>query len=364
VARYANLESLQIGEQSMSLDQALKEIEKRFGKGKVLPVSEAVGAKFRRISTGSLSLDIETGGGWIQGKFNELYGLPSGGKTFLALQTVAVNQQKYPTANFAWIDAEGAFDREWATKIGVDLDRLYITTPEFMEEALDIADILIKSQDMFLIVIDSWAALSPKNEFDGTMDDHNMGLRARTGNKFVRKTKPHSDLLKEDIDLGKTTILVINQLYQTLSQYTGDETPGGRQLNYLSLLRIRIRRGEVVQEKDGTVLVQEAIFVVEKNKTHPPKVKGSFLFSVKDNLDGQAGKIHRIDELLTYATKVGIINRAGAWYTLPAQYGLDKPLQGGKAVKEWFLEQSEEVLKEFEELVVYEATKHLAVQED
>lgn len=347
----------------MSLDQALRDIEKKFGKGKVVPVSQAIGARFRRISTGSLSLDIETGGGWIQGKFNEIFGPYSGGKTFIALQTVAVNQKKYPTANFAWIDAEGAFDKEWAEKIGVDLDRLYITSPEYMEEALDIVDMLVKSKDMFLVVIDSWAALSPKNEYEGTMDDNTMGLRARTGNKFVRKTRPHSDLLKEDIDLGKTTILVINQVYSGIGPYAGEETPGGRQLAFICLVRVRIRRGEVIQDSDGTLLVQESLFVVEKNKTAPPKTKGSFLFSVKENPDGQPGKIHRLDELLTYATKVGIIQRSGAWYTLPEKYGIEKALQGGKAVKEWFLAQTDEVLDEFEQTVIKEATKHLILEE-
>lgn len=347
----------------MSLSMAIKEIEKRFGKGVVVPVSQAIGARFRRLSTGSLSLDIETGGGWIQGRFNEIFGPYSGGKTFIALHTVAANQKEYPTANFAWIDAEGAFDRTWAEKIGVDLDRLYIATPEYMEEALDIVDLLVKSQEMFMVVIDSWAALSPKSEFEGTMDDNTMGLRARTGNKFVRKTKPHSDLLREDIDLGKTTILVINQVYSGIGPYAGEETPGGRQLSFICLVRVRIRRGEMVQDSDGTLLVQESLFVVEKNKSAPPKTKGSFTFNVKDNLEGKAGEILRLDELLTYATKVGIIKRAGAWYTLPEKYGVEKALQGGKAVKEWLIEQPEETLEEFEEMVVHESTKHFLKEE-
>ena len=334
----------------MSLAQSLKLIEKKFGPNKVMPVSQAVGAFIQHIPTGSLSLDIETGGGWVQGKVNEVFGPWSGGKTFIALKTVAVNQQKYPEANFGWMDAEGAFDSEWAQTCGVDLDRLLIFTPEYMEEALEIADTLIKSNDLFLLVIDSWAALSPKSEFDGTMEDNTMGLRARVGNKFIRKARPASDLAKEDIDLGKTTLLVVNQTYSGIGPYASEETPGGKQLGYLAMLRIKIRKSDLVQEPNGTVICQQSTFVVEKNKTFRPKTKGEFWFNLTDNVMGKAGTISRLDELVRYAITFGVIKQSGAWYSLPDHiYG--ERFQGKANMIEWLSQQDAEVINALEVLV-------------
>lgn len=335
----------------MSLAQALRQIEKQFGANKVMPASKAVGAFIQRVPTGSLSLDIESGGGWIQGKVNEVFGPYSGGKTFIALSTVATNQKKYPEANFAWMDAEGAFDKEWAETIGVDLDRLLIFTPEYMEEALDIADALIKSEDIFLLVIDSWAALSPKTEFDGTMEDQTMGLRARVGNKFIRKARPSSNLAQEGIDLGKTTLLVINQVYSGIGPYAGEETPGGRQLGFLAMLRIRIRRSDLVQDPNGTVICQQSSFVIEKNKTHPPKTKGEFWFSLTDNVMGKAGSISRLDELVRYGIAYGVIKQAGSWLTLPPHIHEEK-FQGRANLVAWISEQEEETLSSLETLVL------------
>lgn len=334
----------------MSLAQSLKLIEKKFGPNKVMLVSEAKGALIQRIPTGSLALDIESGGGWIQGKVNEVFGPYSGGKTFLALLTVAVNQKLYPEANFAWMDAEGAFDREWAKTIGVDLTRLHIFTPEYMEEALDIADMLIKSEDIFLLVIDSWAALSPKSEYDGTMEDNSMGLRARVGNKFMRKARPSSDLAYDGVDLGKTTLLVINQVYSGIGPYAGEETPGGRQLAFLAMLRVRIRKSDLVQEPNGTVLCQQSSFVIEKNKTHPPKTKGEFWFNLSDNVMGKAGTVSKLDELVRYAITFGVIKQAGAWYTLPEHIYTER-FQGKANMIEWLSEQPEETINALEILV-------------
>lgn len=334
----------------MSLTQALKQIDKQFGANKVMPASKAVGAFIQRIPTGSLSLDIESGGGWIQGKVNEVFGPYSGGKTFIALSTVAACQKKYPEANFAWMDAEGAFDKEWAKTIGVDLDRLLFFTPEYMEEALDISDALIKSEDIFLLVIDSWAALSPKTEFNGTMEDQTMGLRARVGNKFIRKSRPKSDLAHEGIDLGKTTLLVINQVYSGIGPYAGEETPGGRQLGFLAMLRIRIRRSDLVQDPSGTVICQQSSFVIEKNKTHPPKTKGEFWFSLTDNVMGPAGSISRLDELVRYGITYGVIKQAGAWFNLPEFIHPDK-FQGKANMIGWIAEQGDETIDALEKLV-------------
>jgi recombination protein RecA len=161
-------------------------------------------------------MDIETGGGWAKGKINEIFGPPSGGKSFISYLTIATNQALYPDANFALIDFEGAFDEVWAKKIGVDKTRLLIASPVYMEEGLDIADALIKSGEMFLIIVDSWAAACPKAELDGEMGDFTMGLRARLGNKFIRKYRPttQAGLDTGEVDLGNTTLLIINQIYQ------------------------------------------------------------------------------------------------------------------------------------------------------
>lgn len=340
------------------LDKLIADINKQYKKTVIIRGKDAKGLNFRRLSTGSLALDIETGGGWAAGKVNELFGPLSSGKTFLALKTVAVNQATYPTANFVWIDFEGMFNRKWAEQIGVDLDRLIIVPSEWMEEGLEIADKFIKSEEVFLIVIDSWAMASPKAEYEADMEDSSMGLRARVGNKFMRKSIPTSDLLSDEMNLGETTLLVINQQYAGIGGYVADETPGGVQLKHRAMIRVRIRRGgkdSRYMNKDGGLLAQESFFEVVKNKTYQALCTGSFWFSVKDNdMYGKAGTISRIDELLVYAKLCGFIQQAGAWYTLPEKYGFEKAIQGETKVVEWLKSLPPEELIGIEQLVTNE----------
>ena len=351
VTWYGNLQ-LDYVRRNMSLDKIIADINKKYGDGALVRGADARGLKINRLKTGSLSLDAATGGGWAMGKINEIFGPYSGGKTYVSLLTVAQTQKDYPDANVAWIDFEGAFDKVWAQAIGVDTDRLLISSPEFMEDGLQIASELIQSGDVILVVVDSLAAACPKAEYEGDISDFTVGLRARLGNKFIRKSKSKSNLLDAEVDLGKTTLLLINQIYAGIGPYAGEETPGGVQVKFGSMVRVRIRKGDLLQDKDGAVLMQESRFTVEKNKTYPPKKTGSFSFSCKDNPKGKTGQIYRAGEIITFGTLTGIIRKAGAWYYLPESFG-DEKFQGADKVADWIVEHPEEYAR-LEALIVEE----------
>lgn len=339
----------------MALDKLMEEINKKYGQGTLVKGADARGLKINRLRTGSLALDVATGGGWAQGKINEIFGPYSGGKTYVALLTVAQTQKEYPGSNVAWIDFEGAFDENWAKAIGVDTDSLLISAPEYMEDGLQIATQLIQSGEVVLIVVDSLAAACPKAEYDGDISDFTVGLRARLGNKFIRKSKPKSNLLQEGVDLGQTTLIIINQIYQGIGAYAGEETPGGNQVKFGAMLRVRVRKGdkdEMINDKDGTLVMQQSKFTVVKNKTFPPHKTGSFMFSVKDNPRGKAGQIYRAGEIITFGVLTGVIKKGGAWYTLPDEIGGEK-FQGEVKLAEWVEEHPEEY-KYLEELVIKE----------
>lgn len=331
-----------------NLNSVLNEINKKYGPGTIVKGSDAPGAYIQRIPTGSFALDIETGGGWAKGKWNEIYGRLSSAKTFVTLKTIAANQELDPNFVAGFIDWEGAFDPSWAIKCGIDLSRLIYCSPEFMEEGLDIARKLIRTKEVPLIVFDSWAAASPQKEYDGEIEDNTVGLRARTGNKFVRLSKGKVNLTEEDT--GQSTIIIINQLYQGIGQYVPDQTPGGVQVGHNCLIRVRIRRGDLKQEKDGTIYRQEAAFTVDKNKTYPAKKTGSFWFFTESRPGNPAGSIWHTDEVATYAVISGIIKQAGAWFTIP---GIEKPVQGASKVISW-LEENPEEMQRIEKLVIKE----------
>lgn len=321
----------------MSLDQVLDGINKKYGEGSIVKGANAVGLKINRLKTGSLSLDIATGGGFAMGKVNEIFGMYAGGKSYLSMLTMAQTQHDYPTSNIALIDFEGAFDADWAEKIGVDVDRLIVSSPEYMEDGLQIAVDLIQSGEVILLVVDSLAAACPKAEFEGDMSDFTMGLRARLGNKFMRKSKSHTNLVAEELDLGKTTVLMINQIYSGIGPYAGEETPGGVQVKFGAMIRVKLRKGELLQDKDGTLLMQETKFVVEKNRTAPPKKAGSFLFSVSDNPKGKRGEIYRAGEIITHGVLSGVIERKGSWFYLPEEFG-ELKFQGELNLANWVSE--------------------------
>ena len=341
------------GEKELAIQRVIDDVEKKYGKGMLVRGADARGLKINRLKTGSIALDVATGGGWAWGKLNEVFGQYSGGKSYVSMLTMAQTQKDHPTANVALIDFEGAFDASWASKIGVNVDELLISSPEYMEDGLQIAIDLIQSQDCALIVIDSLAAASPKAEHEGDITDFTVGLRARLGNKFVRKSKGKVDLTNQEMDLGQTTVLVVNQTYKNIGGYGDpDVTPGGEQVKFGAMIRAKIRKGEVQYDsKDGTQIMQESRFTIVKNKTYPPHKMGAFWFSTKDNPKGKAGEIYRTGEIITYGIMTSVINRAGAWYSLPEEFGLDKSLQGEKAVAEWVEENPEKYVR-LEELVM------------
>jgi recombination protein RecA len=342
-------------EKNLAIQKTVDDVNKKFGKGALVRGADARGLKCHRLKTGSIALDVATGGGWAWGKMNEVFGPYSGGKSYVSQLAMAQAQREYPDANVAIIDFEGSFDSYWASRIGVDVDNLLISSPEFMEDGLQIAVDLIHSGDCALIVVDSLAAANPKAEAEGEMTDFTVGLRARLGNKFVRKSRGKINLLEEELDLGQTTILVVNQTYKNIGGYGDpDITPGGDQVKFAAMIRVKIRKGEVVNDsKDGTQLMQESKFIVVKNKTFPPHKAGGFWFSTQDNPKGKAGEIYRTGEILTYGILTNVISRSGAWYSLPEEFGLEKSLQGEAAVATW-VEENPDKYPRLEELVMQE----------
>jgi len=323
------------GEKELAVQKIIEEANKKYGKGTLVRGADARGLKINRLKTGSISLDAATGGGWAQGRMNEIFGPYSGGKSYVAQLTMAEAQRAYPDMEVALIDFESAFDSSWAQKIGVNTDDLLISQPEYMEDGLQIAIDLINDGNVSLVVIDSIGAACPRAEYEEAMEKLTVGLRARVGNQFARKSKPHVNL--EEIDLGRTTVLIINQIYTNIGGYGDtDITPGGYQLKHAYMVRVKIRKGELVQDKtDGSLIMQESRFTVEKNRTFPPKKAGAFWFSTQDNPKGKAGEIYRAGEIITYGVLTGVIQRSGSWYSLPEEFGLEKSLQGEVAVADW-----------------------------
>jgi recombination protein RecA len=343
-------------EKQLAIKQIMDEANKKYGKGFIVKGADAAGLELQRLRTGSLMLDLATGGGWAMGKINELYGKYSSGKSFLAQLTVAQTQRDYPEREVVWIDFEGAFDAKWAKKIGVDTDSILITSPEFMEDGLQLAVDLIHSKDVSLIVIDSLAAAQPKSEGENEVGKIDVGTRAKISNKFVRKTRSKVDLTLPP-DLGNSTILVLNQTYMLIGSYGDpDVTPCGEQMKFGAMLRVKIRKGETTEDKsEGTTLMQEAKFTVVKNKTFPPHTAGSFWFSVKDNPKGKRGEIYRAGEVITCGMLTEVIRRAGPWYYLPEEFG-DLKFQGEQKVAEW-ADQNPEDYKKLEEIILREVIK-------
>lgn len=336
-----------------ALDSLIKEIEKK-KPGRLKLASEFDYLKVERLTTGSLALDVETGGGWIKGSINEVYGDFSSGKTFLLYKTIAENQKRYPDANFALILFED-MDKDWAETCGVDLDRLYLCDPGYMEDGLDVAEALLKSRQFMIIAIDSWGAMCPKKEYDAEMEANTMALRARIGNKFIRKVagvNPGGD----NIGLGDTTLIIVNQMTTFFGPTMSWDIPvSNRAINFLGRLLIRFKLNQtdsVHDTKNGQRIVQCTDFIIDKNKTRAPKNKGHFFFNLKDNPKGKAGQIQLAEEIATYATVAGIIKKGGAWYTLPEAFGGER-FQGKPGLVEW-LDNHPEHFQELQELTLSE----------
>ncbi len=318
-----------------ALDMALGQIEKQFGKGAIMKMGDAANRKVDIISTGALSLDLALGiGGVPRGRIVEIYGPESSGKTSLSLHIVAEAQRNGGIA--AFIDAEHALDPTYAKAIGVDVDELLISQPDTGEQALEIADMLIRSGALDVLVIDSVAALVPRAEIEGEMGDSHMGLQARLMSQALRK-------LAGNLNKSRTTAIFINQLREKIGVMFGspETTPGGRALKFYSSMRLDIRRIETL--KDGTEGIGNRVRVkVAKNKMAPPFRTAEF-----DIMFGEG--ISREGSLLDIAVDEGVVRKSGAWFT----YEDDQLGQGRENAKK-FLRENPEIAMQLQ-AKVYEA---------
>jgi recombination protein RecA len=319
-------------ERDKALDAALGQIEKQFGKGAVMRMGENLNMTIESISTGAMSLDLALGiGGLPRGRIVEIYGPESSGKSTLALHVVAEAQRNGGTC--AYIDAEHAMDPVYARAIGVDIDELLISQPDTGEQALEIADMLIRSGAIDVLVIDSVAALTPRAEIEGEMGDSHVGLQARLMSQALRK-------LTGTLSKSQTIAIFINQLREKIGVIYGspEVTPGGRALKFYSSVRLDIRRVETL--KDGADMVGNRTRVkVVKNKCAPPFRTAEF-----DIMYGQG--ISREGSILDVAVDLGIVKKSGAWFT----YEGEQLGQGRENAKE-FLRSSPELAIELDERI-------------
>lgn len=288
-------------EKDKALEAALSQIERAFGKGSIMRYGQDTKIDIEAISTGSLGIDIALGiGGLPKGRIVEIYGPESSGKTTLALSVIAQAQKKGGTC--AFIDAEHALDPSYAKKIGVDINNLLISQPDAGEQALEIADTLVRSGAIDVLVVDSVAALVPKAELEGEMGDSHMGLQARLMSQALRK-------LTATVSRSNTLIIFINQIRMKIGVMFGnpETTTGGNALKFYASIRMDIRRIGAIKEKDDVIGSQTRVKIV-KNKVAPPFKTVDF-----DIMYGEG--ISKVGELVDLGVKANIIEKAGAWFS-------------------------------------------------
>lgn len=320
-----------------ALAQAMAKIEKNYGRGAIMKLGDDRVEDIEVIPTGSISLNYALGvGGYPRGRITEIYGPESSGKTTLAIHAIAEAQKRGGIA--AIIDAEHAFDRFYAEKLGVDVDNLLIAQPDNGEQALEIAEQLIRSSAIDIIVVDSVAALTPKSEIDGDMGDRNVGLQARLMSQAMRK-------LTGSISRTNTCCIFINQLRDKIGVMFGpsETTTGGNALKFYASVRVDIRAATSIKDGDD-VLGRHAKVKVVKNKVAPPFKRAEF-----DIMFGEG--ISRAGEILDLGTELGIINKSGSWFS----YEGSKLAQGSVAAKRMIADNPE--LAEELEAKIMEALK-------
>jgi recombination protein RecA len=319
-------------ERDKALSMALGQIEKQFGKGSVMKMGEKGSMAIESIPTGSIALDVALGvGGLPRGRVTEIYGPESSGKSTLAMHVVAEAQRNGGIC--AYIDAEHAMDPVYARAIGVDVDELLISQPDTGEQALEIADMLVRSGALDVVVIDSVAALTPRAEIEGEMGDTHVGLQARLMSQALRK-------LTANLNRSHTICIFINQLREKIGVMFGspETTPGGRALKFYSSIRIDIRRIEAI--KDGVEVVgNRTRCKVVKNKVAPPFKQAEF-----DIMYGKG--ISREGSVLDLGVDLGIVKKSGAWYTYEGEQ-LGQGRENAKA----FLQDNPEIMVEISEQV-------------
>ena len=320
-------------EKMKALQAAMSKIEKDFGKGSIMRMGDEQIENVEVIPTGSIGLNAALGvGGYPKGRIIEIYGPESSGKTTLAIHAIAEAQKAGGIA--AFIDAEHAFDRFYAQKLGVDIDNLYISQPDNGEQALEIADQLIRSSAIDILVVDSVAALTPKKEIEGDMGDSAVGLHARLMSQALRK-------LTATIAKTNTTCIFINQLREKIGVMFGnpETTTGGNALKFYASVRLDIRR--VTSIKDGDQVIGNQVRVkVVKNKVAPPFRKAEFEITFGEG-------ISKIGEIVDLGVEYGIIKKSGSWFS----YGDSKLAQGRDGTKQ-LLKDNPELCEELEEKIM------------
>lgn len=318
-----------MSDRKQALDMALKQIEKQFGKGSIMKLGEQLEHRVSTISSGILALDISLGvGGYPRGRVIEVYGPESSGKTTVALHAIAAVQNNGGAA--AFIDAEHALDPQYAEALGVDIDNLLLSQPDTGEQALEIAEALVRSGAIDIIVVDSVAALVPKAEIEGEMGDSHVGLQARLMSQALRK-------LSGAVSKSKTIAMFINQIREKVGVMFGnpETTPGGRALKFYSSVRLEVRRAETLKQGND-IIGNRAKLKVVKNKVAPP-----FKVAEVDIMYGEG--ISRVGSLLDIAAELDIVQKSGAWYS----YNGDRMGQGRENAKQ-FLKEHDDISNEID----------------